>query len=302
MTLRHLKIFYEAARTGNFTRAAENLYLSQSAVSHAIGELEKEAGVQLFDRMSKVIQLTRAGELLLEEAAPILTASERLEKKLPGLEREAPVCIVSSITIAMYYLPEIIKAFEKRWPKTAVQVRVVSAAVAMEVLKSGEADIALTEGIEPEEPYCGIEFSACCLKAVCAPDYPAAGKCLSITQFCQEKLLLREKGSAIREILDSALYLQGHQAHPLWTSVNSPALLSAAQAGLGIAVLPDLLAEQGLSAGSISQVRIKNLKLTNRMTAIWHKEKYLSAPLQTFLELVSTVGKEENRVPYHISY
>lgn len=302
MTLRHLKIFQEAAKTGNFTRAAERLYLSQSAVSHAIGELEKEAGAPLFDRMSKSIRLTRAGELLMKEAAPILAASEKLENKLPNLEKDASLHIVSSITIAVYCLPRIIRAFEEQWPHTEVQVEVVSAAAAMDVLKNGDADLAFAEGIEPESPYCGQVFSSCSLKAVCAPGYPAAGRCLSIKEFCREKLLLRERGSAIRDVLDSALYLEGHQVHPLWTSVNSPALISAAKAGLGIAVLPDLLTEKEISEGSLLEVEMEGIKLTNKMTVLWHKEKYFSGPLQAFVELACAVREEEGSVPHYFSY
>lgn len=294
MTLRHLKIFQEAARTGNFTHAARKLFLTQSAVSHAIGELEKEAGVLLFDRMSKSIQLTRAGELLLEEAAPLLAASEKLEKKLPHLEKETILHIVSSITIAVYYLPQIITSFKKVWPEAEVRVEVVSAAAAMESLKNGDADIALAEGVEPEEPYCGKVFASCGLRAVCAPTYHAAGRSLSVKEFCQENLLLREKGSAIRDVMDSALYLAGQQVHPVWTSVNSPVLISAAKAGLGITVLPDLLTAEELEKGTLDEVKIEQLKLTNHMTAVWHKEKYFSAPLRTFLELVCKVKEGED--------
>lgn len=302
MTLRHLKIFKEAAKAGNFTHAAKRLYLTQSAVSHAISELEKEAGTVLFDRMPKSIQLTRAGELLLREAEPLLASSERLEKRLPNLEKEAVIHIASSITIAIYHLPKMIAAYEKKWPRTDIRVEVVSAAAAMDQLKCGNADIALVEGIEPEEPYCGQVFSACPLRAVCAPDYPVAGRTLCIREFCRERLLLREQGSAIRDVLDSALYLAGQQAHPVWTSVNSPALINAAKAGLGITVLPELLTDEELEKGSLSEVWIEDLRLTNHMAVIWHKEKYISAPLRAFLEQVSRVGEEEGYVPHHFSY
>lgn len=287
MTLRHLKIFHEAARTGNFTRAAENLYLTQSAVSRAIGELEKEAGTQLFERLSKNIQLTGSGKLLLEEVTPLLSACDNLEKRMTGLEKEAPLHIVSSITIAIYYLPEIIKQFENLWHGVEVHTEVVSAACAMELLKSGKADVALVEGIEVQEPYCGHVFACCRLKAVCAGGYSAAGKHMDIPGFCKEKLLLREKGSAIRDLLDSALYLKGYEVSPIWTSVNSTALLSAAKAGLGIAVLPDMMADEEIKRGTLEEVKVEGLELTNNMTAIWHRDKYFSAPLKDFAELAA---------------
>ena len=287
MTLRHLHIFREAALTGNFTKAAANLYLTQSAVSHAIAELEREAGTLLFERQSKAIRLTRSGEYLLEEILPVLASCEKLEKKIKGLERVAPIHVVSSITIAIYHLPEIIRCFNQRFPETEIQTEVVSAAVAMERLHAGKADIALIEGIEPREPYQGNVFARCALKAICSPRHHAAGQILTASQFCREQLLLREKGSAVRDLLDSALYLQGCEVHPIWVSVNSTALLSAAKSGLGIAVLPEMLTESGLKEGTFSEVKIEGVELVNDMRTVWHKEKYMSAPLKYFIELAT---------------
>ena len=78
MTLRHLYIFKTVCETKNFTKAAQKLYITQSAVSHAIRELEEYAQTALFDRLSKRVQLTRSGELLLEEILTVLAACESL--------------------------------------------------------------------------------------------------------------------------------------------------------------------------------------------------------------------------------
>ena len=136
MTLRHLYIFKTVTETNNFTKAAEKLYITQSAVSHAIRELEEYAQTALFDRLSKRVQLTRSGELLLEEILPVLAACESLDKRIKGLEKQAPIHVVSSITIAIHWLPNILVGFRKQWPGVTVQVEVVSAANALETLKS----------------------------------------------------------------------------------------------------------------------------------------------------------------------
>ena len=106
MNLRHLEILEAVARAGTFTGAAQKLFLTQSAVSHAVAELERQAGAPLFDRMPRGVRLTPCGTLLLEEARGILAACRELEGRLAGLEEEAPVQLVSSITIASFPLPE----------------------------------------------------------------------------------------------------------------------------------------------------------------------------------------------------
>ena len=289
MTLRHLYIFKTVTETNNFTKAAEKLYITQSAVSHAIRELEEYAQTALFDRLSKRVQLTRSGELLLEEILPVLAACESLDKRIKGLEKQAPIHVVSSITIAIHWLPNILVGFRKQWPGVTVQVEVVSAANALETLKSKKADLALLEGSVPQVPFFHASFDKYPLLAACSPKYPCSHTSMDLDTFCSEKLLLREKGSAIRDVLDSTLLLSGHSVCPLWVSVNSPALMEAAKAGLGITVLPDLLLKDELEKGALIPLDIKGLSLENELFAVWHRDKFLSAPLHALLSCIAPV-------------
>lgn len=111
MNLRHLLIFKTVVDTGSFTKAAKQLFITQSGVSHAIRELEQQANAVLFDRLSKAIILTPAGKLLLEKVIPILSLYHDLEKQIDVLEMSAPLKVVSSITIATFWLPKILKQF-----------------------------------------------------------------------------------------------------------------------------------------------------------------------------------------------
>ena len=120
MTIRHMEILKAISETGSFTKAARLLYITQSAVSHAVQELETEAGTLLFDRLSKTIRLTEAGNLLLQEILPILDSCKAVESKIKQLDRRAPIRIVSSITIASYYLPDALHRFEASHPDLPV--------------------------------------------------------------------------------------------------------------------------------------------------------------------------------------
>ena len=287
MEVRQYRIFKEVAETGSFTKAAANLYITQSAVSHAVRDLEERAGTILFDRLSKSIRITESGRLLLEEVTPILAACNALDSRIGSLEKKAPVHLVSSITIAAFYLPGILRSFEASWPGLPVTVEVVPAAAAVEVLRCGKADFALIEGAVPQGPFVCEAFDSYKMHILCAPGYLPVDKMLSMEEFCGERLLLREKGSAIRDTLDSTLYLAGYTAYPSWTSVNSTALIKAAEAGLGLTVLPDLLVGNELREERLLTVQAEGLELKNELLVIRHREKHMTAPLRSLLELIT---------------
>ena len=287
MEVRQYRIFKEVAETGSFTKAAANLYITQSAVSHAVRDLEERAGTVLFDRLSKSIRITESGRLLLEEVTPILAACNALDSRIGSLEKKAPVHLVSSITIAAFYLPGILRSFEASWPGLPVTVEVVPAAAAVEVLRCGKADFALIEGAVPQGPFVCEAFDSYKMHILCAPGYLPVDKMLSMEEFCGERLLLREKGSAIRDTLDSTLYLAGYTAYPSWTSVNSTALIKAAEAGLGLTVLPDLLVGNELREERLLPVQAEGLELKNELLVIRHREKHMTAPLRSLLGLIT---------------
>lgn len=283
MTLRHYAIFQAVAQSGSFRRAAEGLYITQSAVSHAIRELEARAGAPLFERLPRGVALTQTGRLLLEEVAPILQASASLEARLDALASRAPLRVASSITIAAFRLPGALKRLAARYPELPVQVEVAPAAAAAQLLREGRAELALLEGQAPEGPFDRMDIAQYELAIVCAPDYPLPGRVLTPRQLCGQRLLLRERGSAIRDGLDSALYLAGCTARPLWCSVNSQALLAAALAGLGVAVLPEAVVAEPLSAGRLIRLQAPELALTTPMLALWRRETPLTEPLRALL-------------------
>lgn len=285
LSFRYLEIFETVAKTGNFTRAAQELFITQSAVSHAIQELEEQTKTPLFDRRPKGVELTSAGRMLQMEAAPILSSCSVLEARLWHLEEAAPVRIVSSITIAAFWLPRVLKRFELRRPGTSVRVEVVKAAEAVKRLKEGSADLALLEGAAPKGRFHVRVFDDHPLKIVCASDYEISDSKMSVDDFCAQRLLLREKGSAIRDTLDSRLFLLGRTADPVWTSVNSTALIEAAKAGLGITVLPEVLVQKELSKNRLISLEVEEFELGNELLVAWHKDKYTTPAAEELISM-----------------
>ena len=202
------------------------------------------------------------------------------------MEADTPLHLVSSITIASFWLPRLLRRFSSACPQTPVEVEVVSAGEAMAIRREGGADLALVEGAVPLGAFRCVPFASYRLAVVCAPGYRPAGEALTLRELCADRLLLRQKGSAIRDTFDSAVLLSGLEPRPVWTSINSTALIEAAKAGLGITILPDLLVQSALEAGSLVELRVRDLSLHNDLNAVRRRDRYESAPLAALLRLI----------------
>lgn len=299
MNIRHLFIFRTVCEEMNFTRAAEKLYMTQPAVSHVIADLEAEAGTPLFDRSRKKIVLNERGRLLLGRAVRILELYESMEAEMKTLETKAALRVGSSITIAGYWLPHAVREFEDACGHTPLRVSVDSAANTAARLVRGEIDIALLEGAFQGDEFEDIPFSSYEVVPLCAPGYPAGlgireGRAIGIEEFASMKLLLREKGSAIRDVLDGVFLQRSLSPEPYWSSVNSQALLRAAEAGLGVTVLPRILARRALEEGTLTVLPVEGLELQNANHIVYYKTKYLTEPMKRFIGFVRESKEKSN--------
>ncbi len=291
MNLHHLGVFCAVCNEMSFTKAAQRLYMTQPAVSHVIAELEHETGCVLFDRVGRGISLTSAGRAFHEKAAAIVELHEDLKRSSGSLEFISPIRIGSSITIANFLLPGIMREFQKSFADTPVRIEVDTARRNTEKLLAGHIDAALIEGVISDNRLHAQSFSAFTIIAVCAPDYPVPSS-LTPRVLVTQSLLLREKGSSVRDVFDSTLMLHGLVCDPSWTSVDSQALIHAAQNGFGIAILPELLVRDELTSGKLIQLELQDMHMQNSNYTVYHRERHLFAPLRAFLTIAEKSGLE----------
>lgn len=284
MNYKQCVIFREIAKTNNFTKAATNLFLTQSAVSHAIKDLEEEAGTQLFERLHRSVKLTPAGELLLREIQPIIEEFESVEARLPDLEKQPPLKIASCITYAQTELPQLLRRFSVNHPEAHFNVQVFPASESIARLETGEVDLAFIEGKVQQASFQAKKIADYRLCVVAAPDF--AEEQLSLPELLQRPLLLRERGSAVREAFESFVVLQGFKPFPIWESVDSQALVSAVKAGFGLSVLPYRLVKEEILLGKLTEVKITDWQLTNDITALVRKSRYQSRILAEFWKML----------------
>lgn len=293
MNIRHLKVFAAVYETGSVTRAAAKLFTTQPAVSHAIRELEEEIGLVLFDRLSRRLHPTEGGRLFHDKAARLLEQFEELERGAAALEGEAPLRIGSCITIAGYWLPEMLLSFTQKKDAAAPNVRVASAVAVMDMLSRGEIDVALYEGPAPAAPHVSYPFSSYQVVPVCSPEHPfAERRAVAVESLLAERLLLREPGSAVRDVFDNYLRLRQLEAVPVLTSVNSQVILRMAMKNLGIGILPDIVAREYLDANTIATFQVKGMSLKNVNRIVLHRDKHRSEDLRRFIETTLKTGKQ----------
>lgn len=286
MTIRHINIFLAVCACGcSATKAAQHLHLTQPAVSVAIRELEEHYGVPLFDRVGRRLVLTQQGRRFQAYGQRITALLEDLDRDLRHWDRLGRLEIGASLTIGSRFLPQAVRTFSARRPEAEVRVTVAPSIALEAALLDHRLDFALMEG-HPNHP--SLQWTAYQedhLVLLCASQGPLApGQVLSQEAFARQKLLLREKGSGTREVFDRVMEAAGLAVVPLWESVSNTALLQAAGAGLGVAVLSRQVAADALDRGLVGEVFVEGLTFRRQFRAVWHRERALSSLARAFLE------------------
>src|ERR1700758_3652289 len=152
---KQLRAFAMLARTGSFTRAAKELNLSQSAVSHSMKALEEDVGCRLLDRMGKTVSLTQAGEQLLHHVQKILQEMSVTRNSLAELGKwgKGRLRLGTSATACQYILPAVLREFKERFPQYAISVEPGDALECIEALRDNRIDLALALEPEREEQF-----------------------------------------------------------------------------------------------------------------------------------------------------
>jgi DNA-binding transcriptional LysR family regulator len=294
MKIRQLRIFKTVCEEESITKAAEKLFMTQPAVSQAINDLERDLNVQLFDRNARKIILNETGKLFLIKSEKLLDLYDELVENTRFLQENATLKIGSSITIANFILPQSLLEFEISCKQTPVRVNVDNARNIENMVINNVIDIGLIEGIIYHEELMKIPISFFKLAVICAPDHPfAKGDSIKVETLVEEKLLLREVGSAIRDVFDSALLLHDIKISPIWTSVNSQALIQAVKKGLGISVLPRILVDKEIKNNEIVEVKVNDFELISVNHIVFDKSKHRTKSFEKFVEIVSDVASRD---------
>jgi DNA-binding transcriptional LysR family regulator len=287
-----LKVFRAVAKHLSFRKAAEELYLSQPAVSLQIKALEEEVGLQLFDRSGSQIGLTPAGGTLLRYADQVDTLATEAEGALACFRGEVrgKLAIGASLTIAQYVLPRLLGPFLQQNPHLEIAVathnteRVIGDVVEQQSalgLIEGPArrrDVALEPVLEDE------------LVVIAPPAHEwAEQRQIEVEQLRSVPLLLREQGSGTRLVAELALRKAGlrpRDLHVIFEFDMTEAIKSGVEAGLGIGIVSRWTIRKELELGTLRIIAVRGLRMRRNFSAVYRAGPEPQGAAQSFLRFV----------------
>ncbi len=297
MADRRLQVFYTVARHLSFTKAAEQLFMTQPAVTFQIKQLEEQFNARLFERSHGKIALTQAGRLVMDYAERILGLSEEMETRVGELtgSMSGPLLLGASTTIAEFILPRILGEFKVEHPQVRTHLTVGNS----EMIASRIADHVLDLGlIESPLHLPGLTIEVCCedeLVLICSPAHRfAKSAAVKPSELPGEPYVNRELGSGTRDFTDQ--YLRRCKVSPedlnVVMELGSPeAIKGVVETGLGVSIVSRAMLAKERRLGTLTAVPLEP-RLIRTFSFVHPKEKFRSKLLTTFVEFATARMKK----------
>lgn len=289
LSLNQLRAFYYAANSRSITRAADRLFITQPAVSLQIKALETQFGVQLFVRNKKILELTDPGRRLYLVAQKIFAHVGEAERILSE-ESEfilPPLRIGSTKTLVRHFLASYISKFRKAFPKIQIQVGEGSSEDMLKSLLEDRNDLAIVGRLPYDDRLRVIPFIQDELVLLAAPDHPLCSKSrVSIEDLEGQTLILREKGSGTRKVVDRVFEERGIFTSAFIETGNVDFLKEMVRQGNGITLLARMGADRDLAAGNLIALPLKEGPFILDIDIVINKERILSHADEEFLKVL----------------
>ena len=294
MELSQLEVFLAVARERRFSRAADKLFRTQSAVSQTIRRLEDELGEALFDRSSRAGVLTDAGKVLYEYAEKLINLRSEAAKSLAELrELQKGKLVIAANEFTVLYLLPVLAEFRRLHPMIKITVeRALGSHIPDDVLQySAEFGVL---SYAPQEPSLqSIVVFLDELVFVVPGNHPlASARQVSIRQLGAESFVAHIVSSPYRE---KVIQLFNSDKTPLHMDLELPTLQAIKQyvaAGNGVALIPEISVETELARGELVRIPVREIQLERKLRLIYRKQANLSHAARAFLKVVEAVALE----------
>jgi len=298
MNLNQLKIFYMAAKYGSLSAAAGALYITQPAVTKGIQRLQEYYEIKLFNRFGKRMALTDAGEVLYGIAESIFEMENQAEESIRDFQQRKRgfLRILSSESFGSYYLPFIINRFIQSNPKIRISVDLLPTELIVEKTATLANDIGFISYPVPHKKLTMCEVLEDSYQIIVPSGHPLASKSVIEPGDLEgHALIVHEKGSAPR--MSTEDFVRRHNINvsiPLELS-NNEAIKTAVEEGIGIAVITRRVVSKELAMGTLRAIPLSDPAMTRKFYLIHHKDKYISRPLQSLIDMVNQWASEYRR-------
>ena len=264
MDLRQLSSFVGIAETGSLTRASTRVWLSQSALSRQMQELEEELGVVLFERQARGVQLTEAGRYVFEKSRALLKDAAELKSSAAAMGNEpaGALCIGAPPSLRAMLVSAFAVPFLRKYPRVRLQIREGTSRAMRDALGRGEVDLALLSSMEPME---SLRQTRVLSESLCLVGPPQArlamDKSTPASILKEVPLILTPYPNSLRQIVDGALAKLKTPREPIAEADMVPMMLDLVRRGLGYTVLAYCAVREEVSTHYVSASPLRGLRI-----------------------------------------
>lgn len=290
MDIKNLNTFIQVAELGSFSKAGERLGYSQPTISVQIKQLEQELGAKLFDRVGHMVRLTDKGQDTLLYAQEILRLSQQMSDP-SSAETLTTIRLATADSLCIPLLGKIFSDLRTAHPNIAVHLTTAGTGELFRLLDHNEVDLVCTldthiynnSYVIAAEERIGVHF-------VVASQHPLAQKgALTKADLLQEDFLLTERGMSYRRLLDEWMARDSLQIQPVLEAGSADLILTLVEQGAGISFLPDYATAAAAARGTIVRLDAQDFRPELWVQLLYHKNKWLSRPMQAMLDHLSAV-------------
>ena len=289
VTFRQLKVFESVARHLSYTQAAQELHLSQPAVSMQIKQLEESTGIPLFEQLGKQTYLTEAGREMYQYCRAIslqLEEAEEVLEKLKGVQGGR--LDISVASTANYFATRLLAAFAKKYEGTSFTLDVTNRETLLRQLEQNEKDLVVMGRPPEDRDLVAVPFMENPLVVVAPPDHPLASKKnIPLADLQNETFVVREPGSGTFIAMERFFKERGISLTTGMEMTSNEAIKQAVEAGLGLGIVSIHTLELELEVGRLTVLDVEAFPILRHWYVVHRKGKRLSPVAEAFKEFVT---------------
>jgi LysR family transcriptional regulator, low CO2-responsive transcriptional regulator len=291
-TLRQLKVFEAVARNLSFSRAAEELHLTQPAVSTQVKKLEEHAGLPLFEQLGKKIHLTPAGAEMLHASRIIIRQFEEVEETMTHFKGVSGGKLnVTVISAGDYFFPRLLVEFARRHEGVTLNFGVCNREELLEQLTDNLTDLAIMVRPPLDMDTVNEPFAPHPYVIVAAADHPLAGKKrIPVSRIAREPFVVREKGSDTWNSMEEGFGDHLGELNIAMEIRSTETIKQAVMAGMGVTFLSAHTVSRELQAGSLTVLNVQGFPLMLNWYVVHRKNKRLPPVAQAFKTFLMAEG------------
>lgn len=286
-TLRQLEVFLSVAKHKNTSLAADEMFMSQSAVSAALTTLEKNYEIQLFDRLGKRLELNEVGKTLRKKAESLLAHAREFDTELKGHDQIGHLKVGASFTIANHLAINYLASYLSAYPEAKVDFAVANSPDIVAKVLNYEVDLGMIESEVNHPDLEVIPWLDDELIVFCSPDHPLAKKGqLTDKDILDNRWILREAGSGARQTFNRAFRTLLPQLQVYFEFRHNEAIKKAVESGLGIGCLSQIVLQGNFREGSLIPLKLSQKhQMRRKFYIVLAKNRYHKRAVDAWIRI-----------------